>query len=69
MYRIIVTKDTGQKPAIGTWGVADLALGDIFADPVPVRRPGVWVVGVDGALGRSGTANSGIGRMKIGLKL
>lgn len=39
----------------------------ILAEPVPVRRPGVWVIGVDD-MDERGVASQ-IGRTKIGLKL
>jgi hypothetical protein len=41
---------------------------EILAEPVPVRRPGVCMIGVDerDSTGGSGS-ESGIGRTKIGL--
>ena len=41
---------------------------EIAAEPVPVRRPGFWVVGVEG-VSESSWTGSLIGRMNVGSNL
>lgn len=68
--RSMEKRDTSRNPVIGMRAATTL-LGDcILADPVPVRRPGVWVIGVDALdeKGGDGTASQ-TGSTKIGLKL
>jgi len=53
VWRIIDQSETTLKPSIFAWGVgcrfleANVAEFDIAAEPVPVLRPGVLVVGVE----------------------
>lgn len=50
-------------------GLGPLLPGDeIAAEPVPVRRPGVYLIG-DGEADCSELAGSYMGKMKIGLNL
>ena len=71
---IMESRPTRRKPTMGTRCVglrAEEAEGEMAAEPVPVRRPGVREMGVDvdlsGDVERSSVSQTG--RRKIGLKL
>lgn len=67
--RSIEKRDTSRNPVTGMWAVATLPGDCMLADPVPVRRPGVWVIGVDALDERGDGTASQTGSTKIGLKL
>ena len=71
---IMESRPTRRKPTMGTRCVglrAEEAEGEMAAEPVPVRRPGVREMGVDvdlsGDVERSSVSQTG--RRKMGLKL
>lgn len=67
---IMDRRETSLNPVMGVCAVDALGWTWMFAEPVPVRRPGVCVMGVEGRelLGVSGTV-TGIGMTKTGLYL
>lgn len=68
--RMMESKEAFRNPRIGTRGAVVL-LGDwTFAEPVPVRRPGVCVTGVEDLEGADSTLTvSETGSTNIGLNL
>lgn len=71
MARNIVSIETDRNPRIRERIVAILAAGEeIAAEPVPVRRPGVLVIGVEDLESGSGSwTGSQIGSTNIGSNL
>ena len=70
--RIMESRPTRRKPTMGTRCVglrAEEAEGEMAAEPVPVRRPGVREMGVDFSGGVERLSVSQTGRRKMGLKL
>lgn len=68
---MIDRSDTCRKPRIWARGVDFRVLGDeMAADPVPVRRPGVLVIGLEESVGFVGrSTGEETGSTNIGLKL
>ena len=66
--------ETTLKPSTLAWGIsfrfleANVAEFEIAAEPVPVRRPGFWTVGVED-VSESSWTGSVIGRTNIGSNL
>jgi len=65
--------ETTLKPSTFAWGIgfrfleANVAEFEIAAEPVPVRRPGFWAVGVE--VSESSWTGSVIGRTNVGSNL
>ena len=74
VWVIMDQSETVLKPSTFAWGVgcrffeANVAEFEIAAEPVPVRRPGVWTIGVEEVLESSWTG-SVIGRTNVGSNL
>lgn len=63
-------RETWRKPKTLERAAGARAEGEeIAAEPVPVRRPGVWVIGVDERDAGERSTASHTGRRKSGLKL
>ena len=63
-------KDTARNPVTDLRVLKALFGDDNAAEPVPVRRPGVWVTGGEACVDWAGISTvSHTGRTKIGLNL
>lgn len=67
MYEIIASNETRWKPTMGIFSLGFLA-ADTFAEPVPVRRPGLREMGSALACSMMGE-EAGTGTTNVGLKL
>lgn len=67
MYQIILSNETRWNPTMGIFWLGFL-VADTFAEPVPVRRPGVREMGSALACSTMGE-DAGTGTTNVGLKL
>ena len=63
----ILSRDTSRNPSTSERGTADRAGVEMAAEPVPVRRPGVLVIGVDEREAEVRSTSWHTGRRKVGL--